>query len=78
LATSGVALMSIGLCTVLYGCYRLIWFVLWLAWRSGLGTIVYRVVRFFLQAARSVLLTTLRLALRLLAGDKADEHAKQE
>jgi hypothetical protein len=78
LATSGVVLTSIGLCTVLYGCYRLIWFVLWLAWRCGLGTMVYRVVRFFLQAARNILLTTLRLVLRLLAGDKADEHAKQE
>jgi hypothetical protein len=76
--TSAVALISIGFCTVLYGCYRMIWFVLWLAWRCGLGTVVYRVVRFFLQAARSVLLFTLRFALRLLAGDKADENAKQE
>jgi hypothetical protein len=78
LATSGVALMSIGLCTVLYGCYRLIWFVLWLAWRCGFGTVVYRVVRFVLQAARTVLLATLRFALRLLAGGEGSGQAKQE
>jgi hypothetical protein len=78
LIIAGIALMSIGLCTVIYGCYRIFRFVLWLTWKCGIWDVVDKAVRSLLWSARRLLQIILGFVLRLLGDGKSDGQTKQE